>query len=70
MKTTEQVLASFESAALKAGLMRNTRKTYAATIREFSDLLKSGRISGVQGYLDHLATEAARNLIPFTRKTA
>jgi hypothetical protein len=50
--------------------MRNTRKTYAATIREFSDLLKSGRISGVQGYLDHLATEAARNLIPFTRKTA
>ena len=56
MKTTEEVLAAFETAALKAGLARNTRKTYAATIREFSDLLKSGRISGVQGYLDHLAT--------------
>lgn len=56
MKTTEEVLAAFENAALKAGLMRNTRKTYAATIRDFTDMVKNGRLSGVQGYLDHLAT--------------
>jgi site-specific recombinase XerD len=56
MKTTQEVLSAFENAALKAGLMRNTRKTYAATIREFSDMLKSGLVSGVQEYLDHLAT--------------
>lgn len=56
MKTTEEVLAAFENAALKAGLARNTRRTYAGTIREFSDMVKSGRVSGVQGYLDFLAT--------------
>lgn len=39
MKTTAQVLTAFESAALAAGLSRNTRCTYAATIAEFTDLL-------------------------------
>lgn len=56
MKTVEQVLEAFEMAALKAGLSRNTRKTYAPIIREFVGMLKSGKISGVQGYLDHLST--------------
>jgi site-specific recombinase XerD len=56
MKNTVQVLAAFENAALKAGLMKNTRDTYARTIREFSDMLKKRHISGVQGYLDYLAT--------------
>jgi site-specific recombinase XerD len=56
MKTIEEVLAAFEVAALKAGLRRNTRRTYAGTIEEFSGLLKSRQIDGVQGYLDYLAT--------------
>lgn len=56
MKTIEQVLEAFEVAALKAGLRRNTRRTYAGTIAEFSQLLKTGAISGPQGYFDHLAT--------------
>ena len=64
MKTTAEVIAAFDRAALCAGLSRNTRKTYAATIAEFSDLLKAGRITGVQDYLD---TAAARNVIPIRR---
>jgi site-specific recombinase XerD len=56
MKTTAQVLAAYEIAALKAGQARNTRKTYAPIIAEYVELLKSGQIGGVQGYLDHLAT--------------
>jgi site-specific recombinase XerD len=56
MKTVAQVLESFEIAALKAGLARNTRKTYAPIIGEFVGMLKAGQITGVQGYLDHLST--------------
>lgn len=56
MKTVDQVLAAFESAALKEGLKRNTRKIYALTIKEFSGLLKAGKISGPQGYFDYLST--------------
>lgn len=60
MKTIEEVLAAFEMAALKAGLRRNTRRTYAGAIGEFSRLLKSQQIDGVQGYLD-------RVVIPFPK---
>lgn len=56
MKTVEEVLAAFEIAALKAGLARNTRKTYAPIIAEFVALLKSKKITGVQDYLDHLSS--------------
>ena len=56
MKTVAQVLAAFEVAALKAGLARNTVKTYGPTIAEFVAMLKAGEITGVQGYLDHLST--------------
>ena len=56
MKTTSEVLAAYQIAALKAGQSRNTRKTYAPIIAEFVDLLKAGKITGVQGYLDHLST--------------
>lgn len=56
MKTVDQVLESFEVAALKAGLARNTRKTYAAIIAEYVTLLHEGEITGVQGYLDYLSS--------------
>lgn len=56
MKTVQEVLEAFETAALKAGLARNTRKTYAPVIAEFVTMLKAGKIAGVQGYLDHLST--------------
>lgn len=56
MKTVAQVLEAFEVAALKAGLARNTRKTYAPIIAEFVTLLKAGEITGVQDYLDHLSS--------------
>lgn len=52
MKTTQEVIA-----ALRAGLRRNTISSYAATIAEFSDLLKSKRITGPQDYFDYLACE-------------
>lgn len=56
MKTIEQVLAAFETAALNAGLARNTRSTYASTIAEFAAMMKRGEIRGVQDYLDYLAS--------------
>jgi site-specific recombinase XerD len=56
MKSLADVLNAFEVAALNAGLSRNTRKTYAATIREFTVLLKEGKISGPQDYFEHLAS--------------
>lgn len=56
MKTVEEALRAFETAALNAGLSRNTRKTYALIIREFVSLMKSGRITGPQGYFDYLAS--------------
>jgi site-specific recombinase XerD len=56
MKTVTQVLEAFEVAALKAGLARNTRKTYAPIIADFVAMLKNGTITGVQDYLDHLAS--------------
>ncbi len=64
LKTTEDVERVFEVAALKAGLARNTRRTYAGTIEEFSGLLKSGKIAGPQGYFDYLAT--VKKLAPNT----
>lgn len=56
MKTVTEVLAAFELAALNAGLARNTRKTYAGTILEFTSMLKAGRIAGPQDYFNHLAS--------------
>jgi site-specific recombinase XerD len=56
MKTVTDVLAAFEVAALNAGLARNTRKTYAATIYEFTTMLKAGRIAGPQDYFNFLAS--------------
>lgn len=56
MKTVAQVLEAFEIAALKAGLSRNTRKTYGPTIADFVGMLKSGQITGVQDYLDYLSS--------------
>ena len=56
MKTIQEVLAAFEVAALNAGLSRNTRKSYAATIAEFAGLVKAGTITGPQGYFEHLAS--------------
>jgi hypothetical protein len=45
MKTVEDGMAAFEIAALKAGLARNTRKTYAPIIAEFVTLLKAQKIT-------------------------
>ena len=56
MKTVSDVLAAFDVAALNAGLVRNTRKTYATTIREFTELLKAGKIAGPQDYFNYLAS--------------
>lgn len=56
MKTVAEVVAAFECAALKAGLARNTRKTYAPIIADFVGLLKAGKITGVQDYLDYLSS--------------
>jgi site-specific recombinase XerD len=56
MKTIEEVLAAFEVAALNAGLARNTRTTYRATIAEFAAMMKRGEIQGPQGYFEHLAS--------------
>jgi site-specific recombinase XerD len=56
MKTTAQVLAAFETAALNAGLMRRTRLSYAGTIAEYTDMLRARQITGVQDYLNHLAS--------------
>lgn len=56
MKTVADVLAAFEVAALNAGLARNTRKTYAGTIGEFTTMLKAGRITGPQDYFNYLAS--------------
>lgn len=56
MKTVADFLAAFELAALNAGLARNTRKTYAATILEFSGMIKAGKITGPQDYFNYLAS--------------
>ena len=56
MRTVAEVLEAFETAALKAGLARNTRKTYASIIADYVTLLREGEITGVQGFLDHLST--------------
>jgi site-specific recombinase XerD len=56
MKTIEEVMNAFETAALNAGLMRNTRRTYARIIEEFSRMMKSKQINGVQDYLNYLSS--------------
>lgn len=56
MKTVSEVLEAFEVSALNAGLLRNTRKTYAFTIAEFTTLLKAGKITGPQDYFHYLAS--------------
>lgn len=68
MKTTAQVLEAFEIAALNAGLSRNTRRTYAATIQEFADMMKSGKITGPQDFFDYLAS--GKRLAPNTVRHA
>lgn len=64
MKTVSEVLAAFETAALNAGLVRNTRRTYAATIEEFARMMKAGTIRGPQDYFDYLAS--VKQLAPNT----
>lgn len=56
MKTVFEVISAFEVEALNAGLSINTRKTYVTTIREFTELLKAGKIAGPQDYFNHLAS--------------
>lgn len=56
MKSVEEVLSAFQTAALKAGLSRNTCKTYTLTIREFTSMMKTRKISGPQEYFDYLAS--------------
>lgn len=56
MKTLNQVMEAFEVAALNAGLARNTRKSYAPTIAEFTSMLMSGDISGPQEYFNYLSS--------------
>ena len=56
MKTLPQVLTSFETAALNAGLSRNTRKTYAPVIAEYTEMLIARKITGVQDYVNHLSS--------------
>ena len=75
MKTVSDVLAAFEVAALNAGLARNTRKTYAGTIHEFTTMLKAGQISGPQDYFHTSGGNtvrspldtAAERIIPFVK---
>ena len=56
MKTLTQVLTAFETAALNAGLSRNTRKTYTPIIAEFTEMLIARKITGVQDYLNYLSS--------------
>lgn len=56
MKSVAEVLAAFEISALNAGLSRNTRKSYAATIADYTRLLQERKITGPQEYFDHLAS--------------
>lgn len=55
-QTVEDVVAAFESACRAAGLSRNTRRGYTATVEDFATLLKNREIDGPQGYFDHLST--------------
>lgn len=68
MKTLPQVLAAFDTAALNAGLSRNTRKSYAPIIAEFTQMLMDGVITGPQGYFDFLAS--GKKLSPNTVRHA
>lgn len=54
-KTLEQVLAAFEAASLAEGHARNTRNGYLATVQDFTSMLMAGKITGPQGYFDHLS---------------
>jgi len=54
-KTVESVVAAFELASRQAGHSRNTRRTYLATVAEFTAMLQARRIDGPQGYFDHLS---------------
>jgi site-specific recombinase XerD len=57
MKTIEQAMQAFEVAALNAGLLRNTRSTYASILREFVGMMHRREILGVQDYLNYLSSE-------------
>jgi site-specific recombinase XerD len=61
-QTVEEVVAAFETATRAAGLSRNTRRGYTATVQDFASLLKAGTISGPQAYFDFLST--VRQLSP------
>lgn len=63
-KTVDDAMERFETAAMNAGLARNTRKSYRATIREFAGLLKDRSIEGPQEFFGHLAS--VKNLSPNT----
>ena len=55
-RTVNQVLEAFERASLAAGHSRNTRRSYRATVLQYSQMLKEGKITGPQEYFDYLAT--------------
>lgn len=57
LKSVAEVEDAFEKAALNAGLRRNTRKSYRATICEFSAMLKTGEIRGPQDYFELLSSK-------------
>lgn len=76
MKSLPQVMGAFETAALNAGLARNTRKSYAPTISEFTIMLMHDmghsslttteiylHTAGLKSVASPLDTEAARNVI-------
>lgn len=54
-KTLDQVLDAFENASLAAGHSRNTRKSYLATVENFTRMLIAREITGPQGYFDFLS---------------
>lgn len=57
-------MEAFEVAALNAGLLKNTRDTYASILREFVGMMHTAGKKSVASPLD---AEAARNIIPLRR---
>jgi len=56
MKTLQEVITAYETAALNAGLSRNTRNSYGSIIADYTEMLISRKISGVQEYINYLCS--------------
>lgn len=56
MKKSE-ALRLLDSEQLKENHRKSTRRSYASSVADYCDLLRSGKVKDFQGYLDHLATE-------------